>query len=62
MGMSPKRIIEKAEEFFAKVNHREIKNTFLEKYTQCEVLCRPLLKKYFKDIGEDISDNDITMD
>lgn len=57
-----KTIIQRAEEYLSIDNHRQLKDTFLEKYSKCEVLCRPLLRKYLKSIGEFTSDEDIGME
>lgn len=55
-------IIRKADAYLMIDDHRKIKDTFLEKYTKCEVLCRPLIQDYLTNIGEVVLDDDIGMD
>ena len=60
--MKPETVIQRAEEFLAIDNNRGIKDSFLEKYSKCEVLCRPIIKEYLKAIGEYTCDEDIGME
>ncbi|MCD8222750.1 MAG: hypothetical protein LUD07_11345 [Clostridiales bacterium] len=55
-------IISKADTYLNKDNNRQIKDAFLEKYSKCEVLCRPVLRSYLKEIGEYTSDEEIGME
>ncbi len=55
-------IISKADTYLNKNNNRQIKDTFLEKYSKCEVLCRPVLSNYLRDIDEYTSDEEIGME
>ena len=55
-------IIIKAEEYLSIDNNRTLKNDFLEKYSKCEVLVRPVLRDYLKSIGDYTSDEDIGME
>ncbi len=58
----PQTIIAKADSYLAKENHRAIKDTFLETYSKCEILCRDIVRDYLINIGEYTSDEDIGMD
>ena len=60
--LSAETIIQRAETYLNIDDHRVIKNTFLEKYSKCEVLCRSVLRDYLKSIGEYISDEDMGME
>ena len=60
--LSADTIIRRAEAYLAIDDHRQIKDSFLEKYSKCEVLCRPILKDYLINIGEYTSDEDIGME
>ena len=60
--ISAETVIRRAEEYLELNDNRKIKDAFLEKYSKCEVLCRPLLREYLKNIGEYTSDEDIGMD
>jgi len=55
-------IIKRADIYLSINNNRELKDKFLEKYSKCEVLCRPFLQDYLKSIGEYIPDEDIGME
>lgn len=55
-------IIRNAEEFLALDDNRKTKDLFLEKYSKCEVLCRPILSSYLKEIGEYTSDDEMGME
>ena len=55
-------VIQRAETYLAINDHRQIKDSFLEKYSKCEVLCRPLLRDYLKAIGEYTSDEEMGME
>ncbi len=58
---SAKTVIQRAETYLAIDDHRQTKDAFLEKYSKCEILCRPVLKDYLESIGEYTSDEDIGM-
>ena len=60
--LSANTIIQRAETYLAIDDHRQIKDSFLEKYSKCEVLCRPLLRDYLKAIGEYTSDEEMGME
>lgn len=62
MAKKPETIINDAENYLSKDNHRDLLNLFLFKFSQCEVYCRPKLKEYYNSIGEPISDEDIGLD
>ena len=62
MSMKAETIIRNAEEFLALDDNRKTKDLFLEKYSKCEVLCRPILRSYLKEIEEYTSDNEIGME
>ena len=36
-------------------------HAFLEKFSQCEVYVRPILKQYYCDIGEEKEDHEIAL-
>ena len=55
-------IIAKAEGYLSIGENRLIIFDFLENYSKCEVLVRPVLKEYLNCIGEYTSDEDIGMD
>ena len=54
-------VIQRADAYLNIDNHRQIKNAFLEKYSKCEVLCRPIIRDYLRSIGEYADDEDIGM-
>lgn len=54
-------IILKADNYLELGDNRQKKDSFLEKYTKCEVLCRQVVRGYLKDIGEYSSDDEIGM-
>lgn len=60
--LSADTIIQRAETYLAIDDHRQIKDSFLEKYSKCEVLCRPLLRDYLKNIGEYTTDEEMGME
>ena len=60
--ISAATVIQRAETYLAINDHRQIKDSFLEKYSKCEVLCRPLLRDYLKAIGEYTSDEEMGME
>ena len=60
--MLPETTISRAEDFLSIGDNRQIKDAFLEKYTKCEVLCRPKLRDYLKSIGEYETDEEFGMD
>ena len=60
--LSAKTVIRKADEYLKEGDNRSIKDEFLEKYSKCEVLCRPILREYLMNIGEDVNDEDIGME
>lgn len=60
--LSAETIISRAENYLSINNNRKIKDSFLEKYSKCEVLCRPVLRDYLKSIGEFISDEEMGME
>lgn len=60
--ISATTIIARAEDYLSIGENRSIKNGFLEKYSKCEVLVRPILREYLKSIGEYTSDEDLGMD
>ena len=60
--ISATTIIARAEGYLSIGENRSIKNDFLEKYSKCEILVRPILREYLKGIGEYTSDEDIGMD
>lgn len=60
--LSAETIITRAETYLAVNDNRQIKDSFLEKYSKCEVLCRPLLRDYLKAIGEYTSDEEMGME
>ena len=60
--LSAETVIQRAEAYLAVDNHRQIKDAFLEKYSKCEVLCRPLLRDYLKSIGEYTTDEEMGME
>ena len=59
---SANTVIQQAEAYLDIDNHRQIKDRFLEKYSKCEVLCRPLLRNYLKSIDEYSTDEDMGME
>lgn len=60
--LNAETIIQRAEIYLNIDDHRAIKNIFLEKYSKCEVLCRPLLRDYLKSIGEYTTDEEMGME
>lgn len=62
MSMNAETIIRNAEEFLDLDDNRKTKDLFLEKYSKCEVLCRPILRSYLKEIGEYTSNIEIGME
>ena len=60
--MNAETVIRKADSYLSTDDHRIIKDQFLEKYSKCEVLCRPLLKEYLINIDEYTSDEEIGME
>lgn len=62
MSISPQKIIEEVDQFLSQDDNRNKLYAFLEKFSQCEVYCRPIMKQYFHDLGEDIKDEDIGLD
>jgi|GEM_PF-4911907 hypothetical protein len=62
ISMKAETIIRNAEEFLALDDNRKTKDLFLEKYSKCEVLCRPILQSYLKEIEEYTSDSEIGME
>ncbi len=61
MSISPATIIEKVEEILSEDNNREKMHAFLEKFFQCEVYVRPILRQYYCDIGEEKQDAEIAL-
>lgn len=62
MSISPQRIIDEVERFLSMDDNRIKLYSFLEKFSQCEVYCRHILKQYYRDIGEMINDEDICLE
>lgn len=52
----PSKIISDSEEYLNLENNRELLYEFLNIFSWCEVYCRPVLKKYYKDEGKKIED------
>ena len=62
MSISPKTIIDEVDNYLSQDDNRIRMYSFLEKFFQCEVYVRPILKQYYKDIGEEKEDKDIVLD
>lgn len=60
--LNAETIISRADTYLSLDNNRQIKDSFLEKYSKCEVLCRPILREYLKNIGEFTSDEEMGME
>ena len=62
MSISPQRIIGEANAFLSSENNRQLVNSFLERFSQCEVFVRPHLIEYKKSIGEPADPEDICLE
>lgn len=56
------RVIQRADDYLRLDRNREIIGSFLEKYSKCEVLCRPIIRDYLRSIGEYEDNEDIGME
>lgn len=57
--MKIKRTIEISEQILNQDNNRTIVFCFLEKYIQCEILCKNVVILFLNNIGEDYDKDDI---
>lgn len=61
-SMRAKTIIENANIFLEKENHRKLVFQFLEKFSQCEVYVRPVLKEYLLNEDPNIKEEEIGLE
>lgn len=59
--MKPQNTIAQINEILETNTNRDKINSFLSKFSECEVYVRYYLKKYYQDCGEQIKDEDIKL-